>query len=352
MGDCSPRKYLSRLPLATCLRLPATAALLLAGANAVAQPAAAEFAEPASGPKLVTEVSRTGGEYLFGMGVGFGPHRLLAHGTVLGFDPLGFNVGVGYGNDGLRAAALFRQHSLGRLPYLDVRDRTGGLLLIEYAPPDRGLRPTLANELYVGQVDLRHSGTELALYEKTSFTLDVLADSHGHVALVAHLSTLQLLYLPAGAFGVGVAAPMQFLDRTLIAEPRVLHSGLTHTGGAFARDLIGYRFSNFSVGRQFGVLGGGVRSDTGGTTALVLNLEGRLHFLRATDIPVLNGIFVAAFGDGGLFLDAAASPLAAGDFTVGGALGLDWRSISVAFEAGYNHAGAGFVWGVEIKSFR
>ncbi len=24
----------------------------------------------------------------------------------------------------------------------------------------------------------------------------------------------------------------------------------------------------------------------------------------------------------------------------------------VAFEAGYNHADAGFVWGVEIKSFR
>ena len=50
--------------------------------------------------------------------------------------------------------------------------------------------------------------------------------------------------------------------------------------------------------------------------------------------------------------DAARSPPTAGDFTVGGAVGLDWRSISVAFEAGYNHADAGFVWGVEFKSFR
>ena len=180
----------------------------------------------------------------------------------------------------------------------------------------------------------------------------MLSNSRGHVALVADLSTLQLLYLPAGAYGVGVAAPMQFLDRTFIAEPRILHSGLTHAGGEFARDLIGYRFGNFSVGRQFGVLGGGVRSDTVGTTALVLNLEARLHFLRATELPVLNGIFVAAFADGGLFLDAARSPPAAGDFTVGGGLGLDWQSISVAFEAGYNHADAGFVWGIEFKSFR
>ena len=337
------------LSRAALLLPPAAVALLLAAGHAMAQP---DAAEAASGPELVTEVSRSGGEFLLGLGVGFGPHRLLAHGSVLGFDPLGFNVGAGYGNDFLRAAALYRQHSPGRLPYLDVRDRTGGLLLLEYTSPAPDPRLTLANELYVGQVDLRHSGTGLALYDRAAITLDVLADSRGHVALAADLSTLQLLHLPAGAYGVGLAAPMQFLDRTFIIEPRVLHSGLTHAGGEFARDLIGYRFGNFSVGRQFGVLGGGVRSDTSGTTALLLNLEARLHFLRATEIPILNGIFAGAFADGGLFRDSARTPSTAGDFTVGGALGIDWQSISAAFEAGYNHADAGFVWGVEIKSFR
>ena len=326
--------------------------LLLAAVAVFSEPAPPDAEPPGTAPELVTEISRQGGEYLLGIGVGFGAHRLLAHGSVLSFDPVGFNIGVGYGNDSLRATGLYRQHSPGRLPYLDVRDRTGGLLLLEYAPPNPELRPTLANELYVGQVDLRHSGTRLAVYEKAAFTLDVLADSRGHIALVADLSTLQLLHLPAGAYGVGLAAPMQFLDRTFIAEPRVLHGGLTHAGGEFARDLIGYRFGNFSVGRQFGVLGGGVRTDTSGTTALVLNLEARLHFLRATGIPVLNGMFAAAFADGGLFLDAERSPPTAADFTVGAALGLDWQSISVAFEAGYNHADAGLVWGVEFKSFR
>ena len=42
----------------------------------------------------------------------------------------------------------------------------------------------------------------------------------------------------------------------------------------------------------------------------------------------------------------------AGDFTVGGAFGVDWLSISVATKSGYHHADAGFVWGVEFKSFR
>lgn len=105
------------------------------------------------------------------------------------------------------------------------------------------------------------------------------------------------------------------------------------------------------MGRQFGVLGGGIRSDTSGTTAVVLNAEVRLHFLQATDIPVLNGIFAAAFADGGLFWGASRRAGPAGDVTIGGALGIDWLGISLAVEAGYNHADAGFVWGVEFKSF-
>lgn len=331
--------------------MPAAALLLLAAVAVFSEPAPADAQPPGMEPELVTEVSGQGGEYLLGIGVGFGPHRLMAHGSVLGFDPLGFNVGVGYGNDHLRAAGLYRQHSPGRLPYLDASDRTGGLLLLEYTPPTPELRLTLASELYVGQVELHHSGPELALYERATTALDVLANYRSRISLVADLSTLQLLYLPAGAYGLGFAAPMQFLDRTFIVEPHLLHSGLTHEGGELARDLVGYRFGDFSVGRQFGLLGGGIRSDTSGTTALVLNLEARLHFLQATDIPLLNGIFAAAFADGGLFWDTGRSPSTAGDFTVGGAVGIDWLSISLAVEAGYNHADAGFVWGVEVKSF-
>ena len=138
---------------------------------------------------MIAEVSRPGGEYLLGLGLGFGPHRVLAHGSVLGFDPLGFNLGVGYGSEALRAAGLYRQHSPGRLPYLEANDRRGGLLLLEYTPPSPELRLTLANELYVGQVDLRHSGTQLALYGKGTATLDLLADYRSRVSLVADLST-------------------------------------------------------------------------------------------------------------------------------------------------------------------
>ena len=185
------------LPAAVC-------GLILAAVTAFAQ---SEPPGPAS--ELVAEVSRPGGEYLLGLGLAFRRHRVLAYGSVLGFDPLGINLGIGYGNDSLQAIGLYRQHSPGRLPYLEASDRRGGLLLLEYTPPRRDLRLTLENELYVGLVELR-------------------------------------------------------------------------------------------------------------TTALVLNLEYRLHFL----------------------------------FTVGGALGIDWQSISLAIEAGYNHADRGFVWGLGFKSFR
>ena len=132
----------------------------------------------------------------------------------------------------------------------------------------------------------------------------------------------------------------------------MLHSGLTQETGDFTRDLIGFRFGTYTVGRQFAVLGGGIRNDTDGTTALVLNTEARLHFLREVEVPVLSGIFVAAFADGGMFWDAPHRAGPAGDVTVGGALGIDWQEISAAVEAGYNLADAGFVWGIEVKSFR
>ena len=293
------------LPAAVC-------GLILAAVTAFAQ---SEPPGPAS--ELVAEVSRPGGEYLLGLGLAFRPHRVLAYGSVLGFDPLGINLGIGYGNDSLQAIGLYRQHSPGRLPYLEASDRRGGLLLLEYTPPRPDLRLTLENELYVGLVELRHSGQQLALYDQATATLDLLADHRHRISVVAELSALRFLRLPGGVHGIGLAVPMQFLDRTFIVEPRFLHSGLTRETGALARDLIGYRFGDFSVRRLFGLLGG-VRSDTRGTTALVLNLEYRLHFL----------------------------------FTVGGALGIDWQSISLAIEAGYNHADRGFVWGLGFKSFR
>ncbi len=276
--------------------------LLLAAVAAFAQ-----SDRPGPAPELVGEASRWGGEYLLGLGVGFGPHRVLGYGSVLGFDPLGFNLGAGYGNDALQAVGLYRQHSPGRLPYLDASDHRGGLLL--------------------------------------------LADYRSRVSLVADLSTLQLLRRAAAAYGVGLAAPMRFLDRTFIVEPRLLHGGLTRRTPELARDLIGYRFGDFSVGRLLGLLEG-IRSDTGGTTALVLDLEARLHFLQTGGVPILDGIYVGTFADGGLFWDETRGAAPAGDFTVGGALGIDWLRVSLAVEAGYNHADAGFVWGVELKSFR
>lgn len=195
------------------LFMSAAGVLLLAAVATFTQPAATDRA--LTRPELVTEVSGRGGEYLLGAGVGFGPHRMMAHGSVLGFDPVGFNVGVGYGNDAVRAAGLYRQHSPGRLPYLAASDRTGGLLLLEYTPSDMGPRRTLANELYVGQVTLRHSGSRLALYDKATISLDLLADYRSRISLVADLDTLQLLHLPAGAYALGLAAPMTVLGPNL-----------------------------------------------------------------------------------------------------------------------------------------
>ena len=84
----------------------------------------------------------------------------------------------------------------------------------------------------------------------------------------------------------------------------------------------------------------------------MLNLEYRLHVLQSASVPILDGIYVAAIADGGLFWEEDQGSAAAGDFTVGGALGIDWQSISLAIEAGYNHADRGFVWGLGFKSFR
>ena len=74
--------------------------LLLAAVAAPAQsdPSGAES-------ELVAEVSRPGGEYLLGLGARFGLHRVLGYGSLPGFDPLGFNLGVGYSNDALHAKA-------------------------------------------------------------------------------------------------------------------------------------------------------------------------------------------------------------------------------------------------------
>ena len=58
---------------------------------------------------------------------------------------------------------------------------------------------------------------------------------------------------------------------------------------------------------------------------------------------------MAAIADGGLFWEEDRGPAATGDFTGGGALGIDWQSISVALEAGYNLVDRGLVWGVGFR---
>ena len=322
------------------------------GAQTAQQAPAVPAADEAAPPALAGDFSAAGGEYLLGLGIRFGRHAVLGYGSVLGFDPFAVNAGVGYRGAALNVIGLYRQRAPGRLPYLEVRDRSGGLLLLEYAPPDPDLRLTLENQLFVGRVALHHAGEQVALYDLASASLDLLADYDSRITLVADLSTLQLLEQAAGAYGVGIAAPMQFLDRRIIVAPRVLHSGLTGEAGHLAADLIGYRFGDFSVGRLFGLLegvGAGLRNATGGTTALVLNLEYRLHFLRASGVPIVDGIFVAAFADGGLFW--MTDDLVA-DFVVGGGLGIDWLRLSVSAQAGYHHADSGLVWGIDLTWFR
>ena len=328
-----------------------TAVLLFLAATGVA----AQQGQRGDPPAPVWDVSVTGGEFLVGAGVGFGRHAVLGYGSVLGIEPLGFNVGAGYQGDTLQAIGLYRHESPGRLPYLEVvRDRQGGLLLLEYTPAAAELRLTVENQLYVGLVSLRHAGEQLALYDLATASLDLHADYRNRVTLVAELSTIQLLRQAAGAYGVGLGVPMQFLDRTIILEPRLLHSGTTGET-LFARDLIGYRFGDFSVGRLFGLLEG-VRSDVAGTTALVLNVEYRLHFLQDAGVPIADGVFVGAFADGGLFRNEPrgnpAGAVTGGDFVVGGSLGVEWLNISLAVEAGYHHAESRFVWGIDLKSFR
>ena len=185
-------------------------------------------------PSLVWDAAGPSGEYLLGVGVEFGAQAaqaaqaVLAYGSVLNFDPFGFNLGVGYRNDSLQAIALYRQDSPGRLPYLDViRDRQGSLLLLEYTPRAPELRLTLENQLFIGRVHLRHSAEQLALYDLATATLDLLVDYQNRITLVANLSTIQLLRQAAGAYSVGLSVPMQFHDRTIIVEPRLLHSGTT-----------------------------------------------------------------------------------------------------------------------------
>ena len=321
-------------------------------------------------PSLVWDAAGPSGEYLLGVGVKFGapaaqaaqgPQAVLAYGSVMNFDPFGFNLGVGYRNDSLQAIALYRQDSPGRLPYLDViRDRQGSLLLLEYTPRAPELRLTLENQLFIGRVHLRHSAEQLALYDLATATLDLLVDYQNRITLVAKLSTIQLLRQAAGAYSVGLSVPMQFHDRTIIVEPRLLHSGTTRHTATLARDLIGYRFGNFSVGRLFGLLDG-VRSATTGTTALVMNAEYRLYFLQSLGVrvPIVDGLFLSAFADGGLFWGGQpaarlqpALRAVAGDFTAGGGLGIDWLNFSLTAEAGYNHADAGFVWGIDLKASR
>ena len=324
--------------------------LCLAAAGATAQQGMHE--DP---PAPVWDVSVAGGEFLVGVGVGFGRHAVLGYGSVLGADPLAFNVGAGYRGDTVQAIGLYRHESPGRLRYLDaVRDRQGGLLLLEYAPPAAEVRLTLENQMYVGRVALPHAGEHLALYELAAAALDLHADYRSRVTLVAELSTIQLLRQAAGAYGVGLSVPMQFLDRTIIVEPRLLHSGTTGET-LFARDLVGYRFRDFSVGRLFGLLEG-VRSDAAGTTAVVLNVEYRLHFLQAAGVPIADGVFIGAFADGGVFRnEPSGKPAGAamtGDFAIGGSLGIDWLNLSLAVEAGYHHAESRFVWGIDLKSFR
>ena len=335
---------------AIAARASVTAVLLFLAAMGVAQQG--QRGDP---PAPVWDVSVTGGEFLVGMGVGFGRHAVLAYGSVLGVDPLGFNAGAGYRGDTLQAVGLYRHESPGRLRYLDAaRDRQGGLLLLEYIPAAAELRLTLENQLYVGRVALRHAGEQLVLYDQATASLDLHADYRNRITLVAELSTIQLLRQAAGAYGVELGVAMQFLDRTIIVEPRLLHSGTTGDT-LFARDLIGYRFRDFSVGRLFGLLEG-VRSDITGTTAVVLNVEYRLHFLQDAGVPIADGMFVGAFADGGLFrkelLGEPTGAATTGDFTVGGAVGIDWLGLSLAVEAGYNHADSGFVWGIDVKSFR
>ncbi len=337
---------------ANAARKGVTAVLLcLAAAGATAQQGMHEEL-----PAPVWDVSVAGGEFLVGVGVGFGRHAVLGYGSVLGADRLAFNVGAGYRGDTVQAIGLYRHESPGRLRYLDaVRDRQGGLLLLEYTPPAAELRLTLENQMYVGRVALPHAGEHLALYDLAAAALDLHADYRNRVTLVAELSTIQLLRQAAGAYGVGLSVPMQFLDRTIIVEPRLLHSGTTGEPTLFARDLIGYRFGDFSVGRLFGLLEG-VRSDVAGTTALVLNVEYRLHFLQTAGVPIADGVFLGAFADGGLFrnepMGNPAGAAVSGDFAVGGSLGIDWLRFSLAVEAGYHHAGARFVWGIDFKSFR
>ena len=328
-----------------------TAVLLFLAATCVA----AQQGQRGDPPAPVWDVSVTGGEFLVGVGVGFGRHAVLGYGSVMGVDPFAFNAGAGYQGDTLQAIGLYRHDSPGRLRYLDVvRDRQGGLLLLEFMPAAAELRLTLENQLYVGRVALRHAGEHLAVYDQATASLDLHADYRNRVTLVAEFSTIQLLRQAAGAYGVGLGVPMQFLDRTIILEPRLLHSGTTGET-LFARDLIGYRFGDFSVGRLFGLLEG-VRSDIAGTTALVLNVEYRLHFLQDAGVPIADGIFVGAFADGGLFRKELrgkpAGAATAGDFAVGGALGIDWLNLSLAVEAGYHHAESRFVWGIDLKSFR
>ena len=300
------------------------------------------------GPAYAGSISGSGNEYLLGLGVSFGAHAVQAHGSVLPGEPVGFNVGAGYRSDALQVIGLYRQDAPGRLPYMAVtRDRQGGLLLFEYTPPAPDLRLTLENELFVGRVELRNSGEQLALYDLATVAIDVLADYQNRITLVGDFSMIQLLEAAGGAYSLGMAAPMQFLDRTVIVEPRLLHSGTTRQTPEFGDDLIGYRFGDFSVGRL-----DGVRNETVGTTALVLNVEYRHHFLRSSRVPVVDGVFLAGFADGGLFWTASDGSAMAGDFTFGGGLGIDWLQFSLTARAGYNHADQGFVWGIDFKSYR
>ena len=289
-------------------------------------------------------------DYLVGLGVQSAGHIAQGHGAFFFGDPIGFTIGGGYRNEVLGVLAAYRHESPPRVSYVAVqRQVEGALLIVDYTPSAPDLRLTLENEIFIGDVRLRESGKRYVVHDTASAIVDILANYESRVSLVGAISVFYIIDTHAGAYSVELAAPMHFRDRTIVVEPHLLHSGITRDVDHFAEDWHGYSFRDFSVGRLFGLVPG-IQNDTVGTTAAVLSAEYRYHLLRFSGLPVVDGLFLSAFADGGVFGGTQQQTIA-GDFTIGAGFGIDWGRLSVCIRAGYNHADRGLVWGVDIEDF-
>ena len=206
---------------------------------------------------------------------------------------------------------------------------------------------TLNNYLFIGNGRFNHvSSTEtyFTLYNTLTLLLALYQSSPyvAHHRINAQLSA-HIVSLPdsdSTVYAFEVSFPMNFWSSVLLVTPRIKYAQHSLDSLLNIDNAVGYSFdsiSSFSSGTLYNIPFGS-SSDHDGNLQLSLSIEGRWYFLEQLYLPLLSGLYFAAFTDIAYGLDSREN-LSSGvpNLAVGGGAGFKWTGLNFKILAGYEH---------------